>query len=98
MCLENNEPVYPSKCGRDHQYCTSCFKLFVEEAPICPQCQEESLRQGNQPTGVMTWVTATQNVLPGYDDCDVIIMYFKFEEGIQGTLKFVSFIPALRPY
>ena len=98
MCLENNEPVYPSKCGRDHHYCTSCFKLFVQEAPICPQCQKESLRQGNQPTGAMTWVNVTQNVLPGYDDCDVIVMYFKFEEGIQGTLKFVSFIPALRPY
>lgn len=59
-----------------------------------PRCHKEGPRQGNQPTGHMTWVIVTQNSLPGYEDCDVINMYFKFEEGIQGTLKIrINFIP-----
>ena len=95
MCMNfNDDPVYPLKCGRDHHYCTSCIKHFIEKTQVCPRCHKEGIRRGNQPTGCMTWVTVTQNSLPGYEDCDVIIMYFKFEEGIQGTLKnCINFIP-----
>ena len=95
MCMNfNDDPVYPLKCGRDHHYCTSCIKHFIEKTQVCPSCHKEGIRRGNQPIGCMTWVTVTQNSLPGYEDCDVIIMYFKFEEGIQGTLKnCINFIP-----
>ena len=88
MCMNfNDDPVYPLKCGRDHHYCTSCIKHFIEKTQVCPRCHKEGIRRGNQPIGCMTWVTVTQNSLPGYEDCDVIFMHFKFEEGIQGTLK-----------
>ena len=88
MCMNfDNDPVYPLNCGRDHHYCTSCIEHFVEKTQVCPRCQKEGPRQGKQPPGCMTWVNVTQNSLPGYEDCGVIIMYFKFEEGIQGTLK-----------
>lgn len=90
----NNDPVYPLKCGRDHHYCTSSIKHYIEKTQVFPRCHKEGPRQGNQPTGHMTWVIVTQNSLPGYEDCDVINMYFKFEEGIQGTLKIrINFIP-----
>ena len=97
MCMNlNKEPVYPWQCGGNHYFCTSCIKAFIEKTGICPQCQSEGLPQGNQPTGYMTWITVAQGSLPGYEDCAIIIVYFKFDEGIQGTLKFTvisSIIP-----
>ena len=83
----NNDPVYPINCGRDHHYCKSCFKWFLERTHVCLQCQNEDLPQGNQPPG-QAWVNLTQNSLQGYEDCGVIILYFLFKEGIQGTLIF----------
>ena len=89
MCMNlNNDQVYPSQCGRDHFFCTTCIKAFIEKTGICQQCQAENLSRGNQPTGLMTWITVTQGSLPGYEDCGIIIVYFKFHGGIQGILKF----------
>ena len=90
MCMNlNKDPVYSSRCGRGHYYCQSCIKHLLDRTDICSQCQKEGLSQGNQPNGHMTWNTATQSSLPGYEDCGIIIMDFKFHKGVQGTLKFV---------
>ena len=64
-------------------------KHLLKKTELCPQCDKESLLQGNQPTGNMTWMTKQDSLL-GYEDCDVIIMNFTFYEGIQGTLKFIA--------
>ena len=55
---------------------------------ICPQCQAENPSQENQPNGLMTWITVPHSSIPGYEDCRIIIVYFKFHGGIQGILKF----------
>ena len=90
LCMNlNKDPVYQSRCGRDHYYCQSCIKHFLDRTGICPQCQKEGRCQGNQPSGHMTWNTVTQSSLPGYEDCGIIIMDFKFHKGVQGTSKFV---------
>jgi len=80
----NKEPVYPSHCGLDHYYCKSCVKCFLGKTKNCPLCEREGLSQGNQPVGFMTWTTAKQCPLPGYEDCGVIVISFNFEDGIQG--------------
>ena len=82
MCMNfNKDPLYPSKCGLDHFYCKSCTKHLLKKTGLCPQCDKEGLLQ---PTGNMTWITKKES-LPGYEDCEVIAMFFTFYEGIQGT-------------
>jgi len=92
MCMNlNKEPVYPSHCGLDHYYCKSCVKCFLGKTKNCPLCEREGLSQGNQPVGFMTWTTAKQCPLPGYEDCGVIVISFNFEDGIQGTFTHLLF-------
>jgi len=92
----NKEPVYPSQCGRDHYYCKSCVKCLLEKTMICPQCEKEGFSQGNQPVGYMSWTTVKTCSLPGYEHCDVIVISFNFEDGIQGnfTHLFLANLPA----
>ena len=92
MCMNlNKEPIYPSQGGRDHYYCKSCVKCFLEKTKNCLQCEKEGLSHGNQPIGCMSWVTAKQCSLPGYEDCGIIVISYNFEDGIQGTFTYLLF-------
>ena len=91
MCMNlYNDPVFLWQCGRNHHYCKSCSD-FLDGAGICPKCRKEGLRQGNQPVGRMTLVTEPNSSLPGYESCGIIATHFIFDEGIQGTCRFVLF-------
>ena len=93
LCMNfTKDPVSsPSQCGRGHYYCKSCIKHINEKTGLCPQCAIER----NQPPGHMTWITI-QDSLPGYEDCEVIAMFFTFYEGIQGTSKLLVILSHLK--
>lgn len=85
MCMNLNKyPVEPWHCNQDHYFCVSCIKTFLEKTGICLQCQKESISEGSQPIGWMTWNTLPETSLPGYENCGIITIYFKFDGGIQG--------------
>ncbi|XP_068724846.1 uncharacterized protein [Montipora capricornis] len=84
VCNKFNAPQVIARCRRDHYFCSSCYEALSVTTEICPQCKKESLSQGGQPTGQMTWNADTRISLPGYNDCGVIMVQFCFDKGIQG--------------
>ena len=87
MCLNSSNPVFLWQCGRNHHYCMSCTDILVDNTLICPECKNEGVLNRDQPTGSMVWFTVVDTSLTGFDNCGIISTNFKFDEGIQGTIK-----------
>ncbi|XP_060054252.1 E3 ubiquitin-protein ligase DTX3L isoform X2 [Erinaceus europaeus] len=82
ICMDtiSNKKVLP-KCK--HEFCTTCVKKALLYKPSCPLCQTfYGVQTGNQPEGTMD-VSFSKISLPGYENCDTIVINYKMNGGIQ---------------
>ncbi|XP_078584064.1 E3 ubiquitin-protein ligase DTX3L-like [Branchiostoma floridae x Branchiostoma japonicum] len=65
-------------------FCTDCIDKAFQVKPVCPTCGYQSgVLKGTQPiTATMTFAKATR-VLPGYEECGSIQIYYDIPDGIQ---------------
>lgn len=85
ICLDVMvSPKKLDKCG--HIFCRECIdNSFQHHKPACPSCNTMyGLVTGNQPNGTMhvSWNRSIR--LPGYKNCDTIVIDYAFPSGIQG--------------
>ena len=92
LCMnQHRNPIYGCQCG--HYFCNNCISCVIEKIGFCPQCSQEKLFPGNQPVGYMSWRTESRYSLPGYEECETIVLAFNFQGGIQGRLDLELYNP-----
>ena len=92
LCMnQHRNPLYGCQCG--HYFCNNCISCVIEKIGFCPQCSQEKLFPGNQPVGYMSWRTESRYSLPGYEECETIVLAFNFQGGIQGRLDLELYNP-----
>ena len=85
ICLdEMDNPKKLDKCG--HIFCSECIEgSFRHHKPACPTCNTlYGLITGTQPRGTMD-VSRKSLGLPGYQNCGLIVIDYRFSPGTQGV-------------
>ncbi|XP_070540331.1 E3 ubiquitin-protein ligase TRIM56-like [Ptychodera flava] len=69
-----------------HTFCRPCLEILEKaQGPRCPVCKDVHGKiTGNMPEGKMNDLVDKQRRLPGYPNCDTIVITYIFPSGIQG--------------
>ncbi|XP_035662130.1 uncharacterized protein LOC118406310 [Branchiostoma floridae] len=83
ICMD--KVVQPKRLGCcSNVFCTDCIDKAFQVKPVCPICGYQSRAlKGTQPkTATMTFAK-TSRVIPGYEECGSIQIYYDIPSGIQ---------------
>ncbi|XP_019640452.1 PREDICTED: E3 ubiquitin-protein ligase TRIM33-like [Branchiostoma belcheri] len=75
----------PKSLPCKHTFCRKCIDTALSYKSQCPICGTiVGELKGNQPQGSMTWAIHLGTRLPGYENCEAIVISYYFPNGIQG--------------
>ncbi|XP_019378096.1 PREDICTED: E3 ubiquitin-protein ligase DTX3L [Gavialis gangeticus] len=82
ICMDKiSEKETLSKCK--HEFCKVCIDKSMQYKPACPICNTfYGCAKGNQPDGFMS-VTTAPYPLPGYLNCNTLVITYTIPNGIQ---------------